>query len=94
MIKVKKLVWDRWNLEHIKKHSVTKEEVEVVGRAIIFSVQTYDNRIRIVGRVRNRILSIILNPQDEANIYYVVTARDADKKERRDIYEIEKQKNP
>ena len=24
---VKQLVWDEWNLEHIKKHQVTKEEI-------------------------------------------------------------------
>ncbi len=90
MIKVKKLLWDKWNLEHIKKHGVTKEEVEGAGKAIIFSVQAYNNRVRIVGRAGKRILSVILNPQDKAHVYYVVTARDASKKERRYIYEIEK----
>lgn len=90
MIKVKKLIWDKWNLAHIKKHKVAKEEVEWVGERILFATQTHNNRIRVVGRTGNRILSVILNPQDEPDAYYVVTARDASKKERRDIYEIEK----
>lgn len=93
MIKVKKLVWDKFNLEHIKKHGVTKEEVRLVGRNILFSIKTYNNRIRITGRVGNRLISLILNPQIDPGTYYVVSARDASKKERKVIYEIETQKN-
>lgn len=93
MIKVKKLVWDKFNLEHIKKHGVTKEEVRLAGRNILFSIKTYNNRIRITGRAGKRLISLILNPQIDPGAYYVVSARDASKKERKVIYEIETKKN-
>jgi uncharacterized DUF497 family protein len=45
-------------------------------------------RILLIGRINKRILSIIV-AQEEKNTYYVVTARDAAKKERVQFYEKE-----
>jgi len=28
MIKIRKLIWDKWNINHITKHNVTKDEIE------------------------------------------------------------------
>jgi len=32
---VKKLLWDDWNREHIKKHNVTVKEIEIAAKNII-----------------------------------------------------------
>lgn len=93
MIRVKKLLWDKWNLEHIKKHNVSKDEVKKAGKNILFSVKTYNNRLRTVSRVGKRLISLILSPQAEKGVYYPITARDASKNERKTIYEIEQKKN-
>src|SRR6266511_4350312 len=46
--------------------------------------QTYKGRVRVVGPTRrNRMLTVILAPTDDAGGYYPVTARPADRKERR-----------
>jgi uncharacterized DUF497 family protein len=93
MKKVKKLIWNKWNIEHIKQHGVTRAEVKKVGLNILIKVATHNNRIRITGKVGKKLVSVILSPQAETSAYYVVTARDASKKEREVIYEIEKEKN-
>lgn len=88
-ILVKKLIWDKWNIEHIKKHGITVEEVENISRNIIAHKKAKQGRYLIIGRAGSRILSVIINRKG-VGIYYPVTARDAAKKERRSAYEKEK----
>ena len=87
-IVVKYLIFDEYNLEHIKKHSVTREEIEKLGKDFIYHRKTHTGRYLLVGRVSQRILTIIIRRKSQGK-YYVVTARDASKKERRDLYEKE-----
>ena len=86
-IAIKILIWDEWNLEHIKKHNVTKEEIETV-KEIIYHRRTYGGKYLAVGRSGQRLITIILR-RKHLGEYYVVTARDASKKERKRIYEKE-----
>lgn len=88
-IKIKHLIWDDWNLEHIKKHKVSPSEVKEVAKNIIAHKRAKLGRYLIIGRVGSRILSIIINRRG-VGIYYPVTARDAAKKERMKVYEKEK----
>lgn len=55
---VRYLVFDGYNLEHIKKHNVTRGEIEKLGKDFLYHLGQY----------------------------YVVSARDASKKERKDLY--------
>lgn len=88
-IVVKSLIWDEWNMVHIQKHSVTQVEIiETVGRLAYHRI-TYNNRYLLVGRSGNRIITVIVRREKETE-YYIVTARDANKKERRRLYEKEK----
>lgn len=87
-IEVDKLIWDRCNIKHIKKHNVTKKEVEDSVLNIEAHKQGYKKRILFIGRSGKRILSVILSKKENNN-FYVVTARDSDKKERRLLYEKE-----
>ncbi|PIP14718.1 hypothetical protein COW98_04245 [Candidatus Roizmanbacteria bacterium CG22_combo_CG10-13_8_21_14_all_35_9] len=91
MIKVllNQLVWNDWNIEHIKKHSLTPKQVEESILKVVTYKKGYNNRLILIGRSGNRIISTILSRKSGGK-YYVVTARDADKKERRKIYEKEK----
>lgn len=89
-IKITQLVWDSINVEHIKKkHTVTVAEVEDSIQQINAHKIGYAGRIFLIGRTGKRILAVLLKPQAQ-NKYYVVTARDADKKERKLLYENEK----
>lgn len=82
-----KLVWDKWNIEHIKKHQVTKEEVEQVYKSKVVKRQTYLNRILILGKTKEkRFLTIVISHEKQKESY-VVSARDMSRKERRYYYE-------
>lgn len=89
-IVIKKFIWTEYNQEHIKKHKVTKEEIEKVGKDFIYHRKTHAGRYLAVGRVGTRIVTLVINRELQGH-YYLVTARDASKKERKDLYEKEKQ---
>lgn len=88
-IVVKKLIWDDWNLEHIKKHNVSQQEVLEVTQNILTHEKARQDRYLIIGRTGTRILTVIVDRED-VGVYYLVTARDAAKKERKKAYEKEK----
>jgi uncharacterized protein len=84
MLFVRRLIWDTWNIAHIARHDVIPDEVEDVCHGQPVTSETYKGRIRVVGPTRShRMLTVILAPTDEPGVYYPVTARPADRKERR-----------
>ncbi|MEI8067997.1 MAG: BrnT family toxin [Candidatus Shapirobacteria bacterium] len=84
---IRELIWDDWNVEHIKKHNVCVIEVEEACFKLIKSFKSYQNRLIILGETKNnRLLTLVLIKKSEEN-YYVVTARDMSRKERRLINE-------
>lgn len=87
-IKIKTIIWNDWNREHIKKHNVSVEEAEEAGKNFKYHRRTKENRFLAVGRSGKRILTLIISRQGLAT-YYLVTARDADKKERKKLYDKE-----
>ncbi len=83
MVQIKALVWDEWNSEHIKKHHVSIEEVEELCQGYYKNLPTYGERYLILGRTKaGRALTIVLARQ-KPGVYYLITARDMSKKERR-----------
>lgn len=85
-------MWDEFNLEHIKKHGVKRKEVEEASRRVIYHRKTYQKRFLVVGYASKRLVSFVVK-RKESTIYYLVTARDAERKERRKVYEKEKKQN-
>ena len=87
-VKIDKLVWDEWNIQHIAKHNVIPKEVEEALHKKFIVKESYRSRLSLVGKTEaGRIITIIVH-EDQKNIYYVVTARDADELETKD-YEKE-----
>ena len=83
MVVVRRLIWEKTNTDHVARHHVTPQEVEQVchGKYITFDV--HHGRYMIVGStLTKRILAIIIDPEPKAGVYYPVTARTADKKEK------------
>lgn len=85
---VRSLVFDKYNLEHIKKHKVTRSEIEKVGKKFVYHRKTHTGRYLLVGVVGLRMLTLVLKRVSPGK-YYLVTARDASKKERKIVYEKE-----
>lgn len=88
-IKIKKLIWDEFNVEHIKKHNVTKNEVGEVVKKIITHKKAKKGRYLIIGRIGLRMISVAVSRKG-VGVYYPVMARDSAKKERKVVYEKEK----
>jgi len=80
---IEELVWDEYNLTHIKKHNVCKEEVEEACFKPVCSFRSYQERLIFLGKTKNgRLLSLVLVEKSKG-VYYLVTARDSSRKERR-----------
>jgi len=88
-IVIRELIWDAFNTEHIKKHAVNQDEIIVSIQNASYHKRAHRGRYMTVGRAGKRILTVILR-RKRITTYYLVTVRDANKKERRVLYEKEK----
>lgn len=86
---VKEIVWDDWNREHIKRHNLSVKEIVKASQIIIYHKRTYKGRYLVICRESKRLITIVLKRESKGK-YYLITARDASKKERRKIYGKEK----
>ena len=85
-VKIKKsdLVWDEWNLEHIAKHNVTRVEVEEIFAKTVRAKKSYKERLMVFGKTKKkRLLAVVLEKEELG--YYVLSSRNASRKERRDL---------
>ena len=83
VIYIRLLIWDTWNVAHIARHQVSSEEVEEVCKGGCVVREGYSGRIILIGLTEaGRVLAIVLEGMGD-DVYYVVTARPADRKERR-----------
>ena len=85
--------WDKGNLDHIKKHDVSKEECEEAflnKQPEVTQDETHsqtEERYRVFGQTdRNRFLFMIVTVRN--NRFRVISARDQNKKERREFKKI------
>jgi len=84
-ITIEKLIWDEWNITHISRHQIKYHEVEQACYHYLKALKTYNNRIMILGQSNNgKLITVILAKQIKNN-YYVVTARNMSKEERKFI---------
>ena len=91
---IRDLVWTAVNVAHIARHQVTQQEVEEACHGEAMFSQTYKERLRVVGPTRTgRILTVILDPEEEG-VYYPVTARPASRKGRRRYRETKAEEIP
>ena len=90
MVYIRRLIWGPWNVGHIARHQATLEEVEEVCRGDPVVQEGKKGRSLVFGpTLAGRMLTVVLDPTEAANVYYVVTARPASRRERA-IYAGEK----
>ena len=83
---MKKLIWDDWNRNHIKKHNVTVGEVEEAYMNKKFEINTYSERKKLYGLTNKGRMMIIIVSKENNKKLYVFSARDMSRKERREYY--------
>ena len=80
---IKNLIWDEWNIEHIAKHGVKPEEIEQACKDKHLARRGKQGTYTITGQTQSgRYLTMILALRG-TGIFYPVTARNSDNKERR-----------
>jgi len=91
MVVVRRLNWDEWNIAHIARHGVTQADVELICHNDPLEYrQSYKDRLVVLGQAANgRVMAVIIGPapDEPPGIYYVFTARPADRTERRYYHE-------
>lgn len=86
MLTISRLLWNPGNVAHIAQHQASIQEVEQVCQAGPLLREGYLGRILAIGQtVAGRVLAIVLEPVDGES-FLVITARPADRMERR-LYE-------
>lgn len=81
-MKIKNLIWDEWNTEHVLRHGVTQNEVEEVCFSRHFAIKSGRNKMAVWGQtIGGRYLLVILGVRDYGS-FYPVSARDMDEKEK------------
>lgn len=87
MIKINRVIWEDWNINHIAKHKVTQAEVEEVLHNKFIVRPTYRDRLLLIGKTENgRLISTVVH-EDDKDTYYIITSRDATVSETRDYEE-------
>ena len=83
---IDRLVWDDWNLIHIReRHDVTRAEVEqgALHTDPVFLAGYKDRVIAIAPTDAGRVLAIVFGPvPNEPGAWYTFSARPASRKER------------
>ena len=83
---MKKLIWNEWNIDHIRKHNVTVNEVEEAYKNKKFEIDSYSDRKKLYGLTnKGRMMIVIVSKENNKNLY-VFSARDMSRKERREYY--------
>lgn len=84
MADVRRLVWNPANVAHIARHGVTAREAQEVAFGQHFDLQSYGGRLTLIGATSaGRMLAVIVEALDLPDTFFVVTARPASRKERR-----------
>lgn len=86
-----RLVWDDWNREHIARHGVVPTEVEEAVAGATLAEPSYKERYALIGMTAagRSIVSVIGPVPEQPSVFYVFTARPANRRERRRYAEAE-----
>lgn len=82
-MRVDDLIFNEKNIEHIARHNVLPDEVKQIIEGKTLFLKAKFDRVMAIGQTeKGRFLAVILE-KAKNNTYFVVTARDADRKERK-----------
>jgi len=91
-IVIRELIWDDWNTAHIAKHDIIPDKVQEVCNSNRVEREAYEQRIFLIGPTKNgRMLSVVLEPTENPDVYKPITAFNASKRSIQDYQEENKQ---
>lgn len=88
-LQIDRLEWDEWNREHAVKHGVAFGDISAALKNVLFIKPSYKSRLLVFGRENSdRIIAVVIGEVPEKpNVYYVFSARPANRRERRKLRE-------
>ena len=81
-MKIRNLIWDEWNEEHILKHGVSKEEVEEVCYARHFAIKSGDGKREVWGQTEDGRFILVILAARGYDDYYPISTRDMEDREK------------
>ena len=85
MVWFSELIWDDWNEEHIARHGVRIFEATEAVRNAPSLMRARDDTYRVLGQTDAGATSLYIVVSQPLEAFYVVTARDATRDERRNM---------
>ena len=82
-MKIRNLIWDEWNQEHILKHGVSQAEVEEVCFSRHFAIKNGSSKRAVWGQTENRRLILVILGARGNDDYYPISSRDMEDREKR-----------
>lgn len=82
-MRVDELIFNEKNIEHIARHNVLPDEVRQIIEGETLFLNAKFNRIMAIGVTKKRRSLAVILERVKGHTYFVVTARDADRKERK-----------
>ncbi len=83
-LRIDRLEWDEWNLDHIRKHGLEKADAAELILQQFLAFQSFKGRFLILGpSLHARIVVMIVGQvPGQSNVYYPFSLRPASRKER------------
>ena len=83
-LRIDRLEWDEWNLDHIRKHGLGQDDVEYLIEHTPIAQPTHKGHWLLLGpNADNRIIAVVIGEvPDKPNSFYPFSARPASRKER------------
>ncbi len=82
-IEIDELLWEERNEIHISRHAVGREEVEEACERQVDVVAGKYDRYMLFGKTKEKRYLTVILARVAGKTYYVVTARDSSRKEKR-----------
>ena len=86
---IEELIWDEWNIGHIKKHEVSVIEVEETCYQPISSFKSYQNRLIVLGKTKsNRLITLVLMKNERIILKFKNIKEESDFWDKNDVVDF------
>ena len=90
MLQIDDLIWEERNIEHIARHGVTMDEVEDVCYSATLFKRGRNEILEAYGQTEDGRYLVVFLAKRGRGIYFPVTARDMNDRERRTFRRVKK----
>lgn len=82
-MKIKRLRWNEWNIEHIQRHGVNQGEVEEICYSKHFTIKSGRGKMALWGQTDTGRYLLVILVIEEYGDFYPISAREMEEKEKR-----------